>query len=254
MMIIIVKNEPYQSADTDLYQLFTYHDQKSIICGWINLKVHLTNFMKACIIALTTSLLLFACSESRVTSSWTAKDLPPSNYKKFLVLGLINEPDRTIRENMEQRIAADLKQLGYDAVCSCDEFSPKTFENLRENEALDKLKNSGIDAVLTIVLLDKTKERYYVPGRIYYTPYSIYYRRFWGYYSTMYGRVYAPGYYVTNTKYFWESNFYVINGTTELLYSAQSESFEPPHTSTSSTEYGKMIIKDMLKANVIRKR
>jgi hypothetical protein len=66
----------------------------------------------------------------------------------------------------------------------------------------------------------------------------------------MYDRVYAPGYYVTDTKYFWESNLYKINTTTQLLYSAQSQSFDASGSSLVDS-YGKMIINDMLKANVI---
>lgn len=189
-------------------------------------------------------------TSSRITSSWKAGNVQPKQYNKILVLGLINEPDRTIRENMEEHLVGDLKDLGYKAVCSCDEFNPKEFENMNEKQALDKLSNSGIDAVLTIVLLDKSKEKYYVPGRVYYSPYVIYHNRFWGYYRTMYDRVYTPGYYVADTKYFWESNFYALDGK-ELLYSAQSQSFEPGSAQTPGHEYGQMIIKDMVKNNVL---
>jgi hypothetical protein len=194
------------------------------------------------------------CSISRITSSWKAENVQPREYKKILVLGLINEPDRTIREQMEEHIMGDLRDLGYDAVCSCDEYNPRAFENLNEKEALAKLGNSGIDAVLTVVLLDKQKERYYVPGRVYYSPYGYYHNRFWGYYNTMYGRVYSQGYYITDTKYFWESNFYNLGGGQELIYSAQSQSFEPEFTGSLSHEYGQMIIKDMVKNNILTNR
>lgn len=201
------------------------------------------------------ALLLFAgCNTSKITSSWKAENIQPGEYKKILVLGLINEPDRTIREQMEEHIMGDLRDLGYDAVCSCDEFNPRAFENLTEKEALAKLSNSGIDGVLTIVLLDKQKERYYEPARINYSPYGYYHNRFWGYYNTMYGRVYAAGYYVTSTKYFWESNFYNLKNGTELLYSVQSRSFDPASTGSLSHEYGQMIVKDMVKNNILTNR
>lgn len=199
-------------------------------------------------------LLLFAgCTSSKITTSWKAENITPKAYGKILVLGLINEPDRTIREKMEEHIVADLKALGYTAVCSCDEFNPKTFENLNEQQSLDKLSKSGIDAVITIVLLDKTKERYYVPGRVQYSPYYIYQNRFFGYYRTMYDRVYTPGYYAEDTKYFWESNFYEL-GEKHLLYSAQSESFDPLTTQTLAHEYGQMLVKDMVSKNVLKQQ
>lgn len=196
-------------------------------------------------------LLLAGCgTTSQITSSWNANDVQQKKYKKIVVLGLIRDADRTTREKMEQHIVGDLKELGYDAVCSCDEYNPKAFEGMSEKQAIDKLRNSGVDAVLTVTLLDKEKEKYYVSGRNNYYPGNIYYNHFYGYYRTMYQRVYSEGYYVTNTKYFWESNFYDLESN-QLLYSAQSQSFDPASTESLSHEYGQMIIKDMVKRSVI---
>jgi hypothetical protein len=207
--------------------------------------------MKKIVINGMLALFLIACSSTRITSSWKADSLQAKQYKKVLVLGLINDPDRTIRENMEEQLVGELKVLGYDAMCSCDEFGPKSFEKMNEKDAVAKLNNSGIDAVLTIVLLDKEREKYYVPGRVSYTPYSIHQNRFWGYYNTMYGRVYSQGYYQTDTRYFWESNFYELTNGEELLYSVQSQSFEPGTTKTLGHEYGQLIVKDMVKNNIL---
>jgi hypothetical protein len=202
-------------------------------------------------IVLIILLVIAGCSSSKITSSWKAENLVPKQYNKILVLGLVNEPDRTIREKMEEHIVGDLKNLGYTAVCSCDEFNPKTFENLSEQQALDKLSKSGIDAVLTVVLLDKTQERYYVSGWVQYSPYFIYQNHFYGYYRTMYDRVYTPGYYTVDTKYFWESNFYEL-GNKYLLYSAQSQSFDQANTQSLAHEYGQMIVNDMVNKNVLK--
>src|SRR5437868_5233007 len=95
-------------------------------------------------------LFLFSCSSSVITSSWKAETIAPKKYKKILVLALINGPDRTLRENMEAKLVAEINELGYSAVCSCDEFGPKYFEDLKEQQALSKLNSSGVDAVLTI--------------------------------------------------------------------------------------------------------
>ncbi len=198
-------------------------------------------------------MVIISCNTSRITSSWKAPNAEARSYNKILVLALINEPDRTTREKMEEQLVEDLKELGYNAICSCDEFGPKAFEDMNEKQALDKLENSSIDAILTIVLLDKTKERYYVPGHIYYSPYVIYHSRFWGYYRTMHDRIYVPGYYSVNTRYFWESNFYSLNAK-ELLYSAQSQSFDPESKSGFSHEYGQMIVKDMIRNNILAKQ
>jgi hypothetical protein len=192
-------------------------------------------------------LFLAGCSTSRITSSWKDDTTTPRKYDKVLVVGLIGEPDRTMKEKMEQHMVGDLKELGYNAVGSVQEYGPKAFENIKEEEVLKLLYNRGIDAVITIVMLDKVKERYYEPA-------WVRNNRFWGYYSSMYDRVYTPGYYsATDTKYFWESNFYDMNDW-RLLYSAQSQSFEPGSANSLAHEYGLMIIKDMTKNKIVQKQ
>jgi hypothetical protein len=206
---------------------------------------------KVIIVGVILSIIAAGCGpSSHLVSSWIPKGISSKPYQKIMVLGLINNPDRTLREKMEQHIAGDLRALGYNAICSCDEFDPKAFEGMDEKQAMQKLANSGIEAVLTIVLLDKTKERYYIPEGAYYSPYFIYHNSFWGYYRTMYNRVYAPGYYEVSTKYFWETNFYSLDPR-QLLYSAQSQSFDPGSIQALSHEYGQMITRDMVRKNVL---
>lgn len=205
------------------------------------------------ILAAIIVLLFSACSSSRITSSWSAINSIPKKYNKILVLGLIPDQDRSIRGFMEQHFVDDLKGLGYNAVSAMTEFGPKTFENMCEKDAVDKIRNGGVDAVITIVLLNKSKERYYVPAQRQNLPRAVYYRRFGGYYTTIYDRIYTPGYYVTDTKYFWESNLYDMSSK-DLMYSVQTESFDPTSSESLGHEYGKLIVEDMVKRGVLTKQ
>ena len=198
------------------------------------------------------TLFVISCSSSvKITNSWKSDNLPQKSYNKIIVVGMLPDKERDMRENMENHMVGDLKSHGYNAVSSFRELGPKAFENMNEQEVLDKIKDYGVDAVITIVLLDKQRERYYVPSRIYYSPYTIYQRHFFGYYTTIYGRIYTPGYYIRNTKYFWESNFYDMEGR-QLLYSVQTESFDPASAATLSNEYGQMIVNDLAKKGVLK--
>jgi len=194
---------------------------------------------------------MVGCSSSKITHSWKSGFLPSAKYNKIMVVGLMPENDRNLREKMENHFVGDLSEKGFTAISSLKAYGPKSFENVTEKEALDKLQNNEVDAVITIVLLDKKRERYYIPGRIYYSPYTLYQRRFWRYYTTIYDRIYSPGYYQENTKYFWESNFYDMKSK-ELLYSVQTESFDPNSTESLAHEYGKMIVDDMAKNGIIK--
>jgi hypothetical protein len=195
--------------------------------------------------------LIIACGTSSViTSSWRAPEKVTASFRKVIVLGLIKESDRSLREEMEQYLAASLREKGQDAIFACDIYSPKEFDRMTEEQALERLQNSGVDGVLTVVLLDKTKERYYVPGHVQYTPYMVYYNRFWGYSRALYGRIYSPGYYTTDTKYFWETNLYDLMSD-KLLYSAQSQSFDPASSSAMGKQHARLILDDISAKNII---
>lgn len=172
----------------------------------------------------------------------------PKKFDKILVLGLIREQDRNLRGQMEEHMAADLRDAGYDAVSSEGEFGPKAFENMDEETAIQKLQYCDVNAVITIVLLNKSIESNYYPHRQ--IPYGTYHNSFGQYYNTMYDHIYSPGYYVTTTKYFWESNLYEIESR-ELVYSVQTRSFNPTSAGSLANEYGKMIVRDILKNNIL---
>ena len=204
-------------------------------------------------LVLAAMMLTAGCLSSKITSTWKAKDYVPGTYNKIMVLALIREADRTLQENMESHLVGDLKALGYNAISSYDEYGPKAFNKMDEETAVKSLKKSNVDAVITIVLLDKEKERKYVAGHIYYSPYGYYYNRFWNYRTTLYNRIYEPGYYVTNTKYFWESNLYDM-ATQQLVYSVQTQSFDPASSDFLGHEYGKLIVQEMVKEKVLEDR
>lgn len=189
-------------------------------------------------------------SSSRITTSWkeTETSIPP--LKKVMVLGLFMDKDRVLRLKTEQELAANLKALGYDAITAAEEYGPKAFQNMKEEQALKKLKAINVDGIVTVTLLDKNKEKYYVPGNVSYAPFPVMRGGFWGYYSYYYPRLYDPGYYQTSTTYFFETSLYTVNGN-KLLYSAQSEAFDPSSVSSLANDYAMSIVKDMKKQKVI---
>lgn len=193
-------------------------------------------------------LLIAGCHTLQITSSWKQENLTPKKFQKIVVLGLIREQDRSMREQMEEHMVADLREAGYNAVSSEGEFGPKAFENINEEAAIQKLQYCDVDGVITIVLLNKSTERYYYPEHGPNLPY--YHYRFDQYYNTMYGRIYSPGYYVTATKYFWESNLYEVESQ-DLVYSIQTQSFDPASIGSLANEYGKMIVGNILKNDIL---
>jgi len=202
--------------------------------------------MKKWISVLILLILLTSCKSTYITSTWKANNVLPVKFKKLVVLALVGESEQNARQLMEKHLVDDLKNLGYDAVCSCEEFGPGFFKGLNEKEAVAKLKKENVDGILTIVLLDIKKEKKFIPGK------EAIHSGFYDYYQSMYRRVNDQGYYVEDTKYFWESNLYDLSGD-RLLSSIQSQSFEPESAAKLAHEYGQMIVKQWVKESVLVK-
>lgn len=209
---------------------------------------------KFLIIIATVALPLFfaACSSTQVTSSWKSPDAPSSAaaYRKVMVVALLSDKNRGLQEVMETQLVNELTSKGISAASYYQTYGPKSFKN--ESQAKRQLRNSGADAVMTIVLLDKTKEKNYVPGSVTYEPWGWgpYYGHFWGWYNYYYGRIYTPGYYTVNTNYYWESNLYDL-ANDKMVYSVQTQSFDPSSAVSLSKEYAHKIVGDMMKQGVL---
>ncbi|MBX2922060.1 MAG: hypothetical protein KF746_07700 [Chitinophagaceae bacterium] len=198
-------------------------------------------------------LALAACStNTKITSSWKG----PNGYTagkedKILVLGMLPDKDRSMRENIEAELVKSLREQGYDAVSAYETFGPRSFKGQDEKKVMEELKDKNIQSIITIALLDKEKERKYTPGRVDYFP-NIGYNPFWRRYVYYYDRVYNPGYYTNSTNYFVESNLYDV-GSNRLVYSVQSKTLDPSSLQQMARNYSKAIVKDMEKNNILQK-
>ena len=195
---------------------------------------------------------LISCQPTKITQSWAANDTKPTKYKKVLVLGVLTDNDLELQSKIENHMADDLREMGYFAIAANKAYPPGTFKKGDTTRALDAINGKGFDAILTIVLLDKMKEPYYVPGRI--TDYTYYeqYSRFNRYINTVSEHIYTPGYYGEETKYIWENNFYDLNSR-RLIYSARSRSFDIATKSTLAHTYGKLMAQSLVNKNILIK-
>ena len=192
---------------------------------------------------------LFSCQTSKITNTWTDANVSPKKYTKILVLGVLKDNDRELQSKMEKHLAGDLNDLGYSAFAASDVYPPATFVNGDTLKAVEAIDSKGFDAILTIVLLNKEKERKYVPGKVINMPYNDQFDR---YYYTTYERIYTEGYYTDDTKFFWESNFYdyVVK---KMIYSSQTHSFDTGSKETLAHYYGLLLANNLVKSRVLIK-
>jgi hypothetical protein len=202
--------------------------------------------------ALPAMLLLFVlegCGSVEITSSWKNPELATPAFKKIMVVALTGKEDISIRPELENQMADELCALGYDAVSAYTTYGPDAFQTTDEETVLRQMYNDQIDAVLTIVLLNKENSRSYYPT---YVNYSADNADFWGYHSATYQRLNQPEYYAENMLYYWESNLYDMP-TQHLLYSVQTKSNDYHTSSDVAHQYGRAIVTNMLRKKLLTK-
>lgn len=196
---------------------------------------------------LLSAMIFTGCSSTRLVSSWKSPDAGIQRDQKILVIGLMGSKDRQLRESIENTMVASLKAHGINAGSAYAEYGPKSFDELSEQEALQKIRNKGYDGSFTIALLDRRKERNYTPGTVYFFPQPY---RFWGYYRSMYARIYEPGYYTVSTNFMLEGSLYNLS-TDKLIYSAQTRTSAPDSPQALADEFNNTLIKDLVKKKLI---
>jgi len=204
-----------------------------------------------------------------ITGSW--KDPEGKSYKDFLVAGL--SKNLQARSSFEGDIAKKLKHEGVKAAESWLILGRDQKLDSAEDKkaALAKIQAMSYDAIITITLVKKTENARYVPGTTSYAPTNIgvgtgyydpatglnqgggSYGSFGTYYmsaSTVYN---TEGYYETDKEYFVQSNVYDAK-TAKLVWSAQSETFNPANLAMASSDFSYVMTEAMNKANLIYKK
>ncbi|TRZ41950.1 hypothetical protein DMZ48_15030 [Robertkochia solimangrovi] len=196
-------------------------------------------------------LLFVSCgSSTSITGSWKNENaLQSKTYKKVFIMAITtNVPAKTI---IEDEYAFYAKRNGMEVVKGHDEF-PGTFtkQTVPSRDQLIKIiRDTGSDVIMTITLQDKETQSRYVPGTtnyaMGYNPMGFgYYGSFYGYYNYWYPMTYDPGYYTTDKIYFLETNLYDVQSE-ELLWSAQSKTYNPSDLEDFTKDYTQAIIKKM---------
>ena len=200
-------------------------------------------------------LILGACGTSvHMTGTWKDPSVPTAGFHNILVAAITS--NLGAQQQVETQMVNNLRTHGIVAGRSVDIFPPK-FNPLDDKDkaaATEKIKGEGYTAVLTFSLIRKESELRYVPGNVGYAPYPAYgwYGGFWPYYGYMYGSVYSPGYYTTDKTYFLESNLYDLNDNGKLIWSGQSETYNPGSLESFAKAYAVQVSKALQESGLLK--
>jgi len=189
------------------------------------------------------------------TGVWVNKEkIQGKQFHKIFIV--VVTADILARTQLENDLAAVATARGYEAVKSMD-LLPISLDNPKKptkEEVVAKVKESGCDAVFVASLLNKDESIRYVPGKSSYSmlPYYSYTGTYYGYYNNTYETVVQPSYYAHDKNYFMQSNLYDV-ASEELMWSVQSELFNPSDIQKFSKGYTTSLIKELEKIKLMKK-
>ena len=132
-------------------------------------------------VLLLTSILLTGCSPRYINTVWKNDHAFPGKYNRIMVAAIVNNKDTSFRRDVEEHFKQTLESMGYFTVSSLAEFGPAGLKNLGQEDTYITLCNKGIDAILTVALMDKEKMNSTEPHMSYAQPVKYYYNRIWHY-------------------------------------------------------------------------
>ena len=196
-----------------------------------------------------TTVFLAGCSSHYILIT-TDKYHFPLYHSKILTAGVIKDENDSIREHIEKSITADLRAIGYGAASAIETFGAKGLANLDQEETYLKLCNQGIDAVIVVALIDKTKEKQFRTQRSYKYTGSYYYARIWNYKNIQADLTNKNS--TLKSEYFWEAILFNLS-TLEAECTIQSATFSASDYAKAGL-FEKQVVKKMVKEKILKKQ
>jgi hypothetical protein len=173
------------------------------------------------------AVLASACASTALEHSWSKPDIGQLTFTKVAAVAVSRDASR--RRMMEDAMVQEIQHVGKD-VQAVPSYSvmPDQIDTETSRRAFEQ---RGFDGVVALRVTDVSRSDVYVPGSAVVAP--VPYRTFWGYYNYWVPIAYEPGYVEQNSNVRVETEVYSLaNGSSELIYSAVSQTLNP----TSTTE------------------
>jgi hypothetical protein len=198
------------------------------------------------LLVLSCALFLGSCSSgTQLTVEWKDAD-HVGRVQNVMVIGVAER--MVVRRAFEDELAKQLLENGATASSSARVLPADT--KIEKEVIKAEIERLNLDAVLVTRLLDVEETTEYVPGTTTMVYTQPYYRGMYPYYHTVYEAVHTPGYTIESTVVTLETNLYDA-GREALIWSAQSETFDPGSVESAIKEVAKTIVEGMVARGLI---
>lgn len=201
----------------------------------VRMKLHMTVLSFACI-------LIASCSSRYINTVWKNDHAFPGKYNKIMVATIVNNQDTAFRREIEAHFKETLQSMGYVTVSAIEEFGPGGLKDLGQEDTYIRLCNKGIDAIITVALIDKEKTTGSEPHLSYAQPVKYYYDRIWHYKELQASeQLTTPD---SLRKYAWEMILFDLS-TLQPHYIAQTKTIDGNIHQSIQDEFWKAFVKKL---------
>jgi hypothetical protein len=166
-----------------------------------------------------------------------------------MVVAILPDEDSLVRDNIETSFSTALSNLGYKTVTAVSEFGRTGLRNLDEDETYIKVRDKGIDAVVTVALVNKTRETSNLPVAAHNYRNNFYFNRIFQYKDNLT----QPGTNTRNEQYYWECLLFDISKL-EASVSVQTVPSSKPTQLKMSNDLSRRLIRKMAKEKTLKKQ
>ena len=197
---------------------------------------------------------MYSCAApTEITGTWKSPQATAKTFNKVVVAAMTDNVQA--RQTIENQLQQQLEARGIQATKSIDLFPPNRMRDAESpaDMMLNQMTGEGYDGILTVAVVDQETDTRYVPTAGAYAPVSRfgYYNTFRGYYGYWSPTLYNPGYYTKEKIYFLETNLYDTSNE-NLVWSAQSKSYDPASLQSFADNFAKITVKQMAQENIIQ--
>ena len=208
------------------------------------------NFLRGVLLIVASTVFLAACTTTSVVSEWRDPGYRGAALRKIMIF--IAAGDDATRRMVEDRLVSSFPK-GTLAVPSYTLFpDAKEINEQNEQKIAARLKQEGFDGALTARLSSVDKDKVYVPPQSYLAPAMVGpYGSFYRYGGYAYSAVYTmPAYTYQQTKYLIETILYEIPGG-KMLWTLTTESVDPDSRQQLIDEVTRLIDGELQKQGLI---
>ena len=192
--------------------------------------------------------LMTGCSamKTNFTSTWAPANAQPVSAHGMEIAAVFITSNQMIRRLGEDALANEITRFGAIGVPGYNIMSadPKNRDLARR-----KLKEAGVDAVISMRVVNHDQVVTYTPGYWTGSPWTT---NLWGYWAYGWGSVYQPGYLETETLVGVETLLYSLDED-KLLWAGVSETFNPKDLQAAVQKIAKKAVHRMYEENVLVK-